>query len=63
MFSVHETSGANYCKYLAKLNLEAADAADKSVGLALGCCAASDVSHEPMLHTARMSALMPAAVT
>ena len=32
MFSVHETSRANYYKYLARLNFEAADAADKTVG-------------------------------
>lgn len=32
MFSVDENSRANYYKYLAKLNFEAADAADKSVG-------------------------------
>lgn len=32
MFSVDETSRANYYKYLAKLNFEAANAADKTVG-------------------------------
>ncbi len=32
MFSVDETSRANYYKYLAKLNFEAAVAADKTVG-------------------------------